>query len=368
MGKRRGLTWTSGLLAMALSLSAVGPAAAQVARPGAWLPTYPIEPQTYEYLDLFGNGIGYATVVYTSNWKMLRTEDFGTTWSETATPLPVGGPVAFATPEVGYLADDLGDTLYVTRDAAQSWSPLRVHAGRQLDAVDAAGLETVVTGTKTRTADYDDCRVPEEKTILAWSNDGGRSWRENVLSFYGAVSSIDVLDSRTGVAIVHDKWTADRADGCMFRSLTNAVYVTRNGGASWRRVMRCREGVFCTAATMADRRTILVGTNEGALHRSVDGGKTFDETARFFNEAYRPLEDQQAFWVAGIGFGTREIGYASTKGGGTYRTIDGGETWAMEASTELVWGVAAGDLAVAGPDRAVAGGPNFLITRLPEDG
>lgn len=366
MGRRRGPRALIVAVALALSLPSAGSASAQVAGESTWIPTYPVEAQTTQYLDLMPDGTGYAATLYTFDWKLARTDDYGMTWADAS--MPVRGPISFGTPALGYLTEDFGNRLFVTQDGTETWEVVRTLKDRRILMVDAWGRRTVVTGSRTLTQHAAECDVPAEKTIFSWSNDGGRKWRESSLPFYGSVLSIDVLDRRNATAIVYDSWVAEETDECRLLSRTNAVYVTNDGGRSWRRVMHCVDGLYCTAATMADRRTILVGTNEATLLRSVDGGKTFDEVGRFFNPAYSPAESLQAFWIAGLDFATREIGYASTKGGGTYRTLDGGKTWTMERSTELVWGVGVGDLAVADADHAIAGGPNFLITRLPGDG
>lgn len=71
------------------------------------------------------------------------------------------------------------------------------------------------------------------------------------------------------------------------------------------------------------------------------------------------------FWVSGIEFATAKIGYAIGKGGGAWRTEDGGQTWTSEPSSQSVWGVGVGDIAVGDTEHAIGGGPNSIIARLP---
>jgi hypothetical protein len=70
--------------------------------------------------------------------------------------------------------------------------------------------------------------------------------------------------------------------------------------------------------------------------------------------------------VQAFAFAAGQHGYASTRGGGTWRSADGGRTWQQEASHECVyhqWGV--GENAVFDADRAITGGPAFISARTP---
>lgn len=362
-------------LALLVAPAAFGAEDGSIGRAGdaAWLPTHPVEPQSSQALDLFEDGVGYAATAAGTDLILDRTTDSGLTWSPAA-PLPVSsGFTSFGTSSRGYIAEFGGEGIWVTRDGAETWDEGHSFADAKLDGafgetrvsgVDALGSTLVAVGGY-RAPVLEECRVPSPaRTFLGWSRDGGSSWRLFSLPFYGTPHWIDILDARHGVAIVYDRYEADDTDDCLFVSNTNAVYTTKDAGRSWQRVMSCDDGLICSSASMADPKTILVGTNEARMFRSEDRGQTFTEIAKLANPVYTPLESLRAFWIAGIGFASPEVGYASTKGGGTYRTDDGGRTWAMEHSTELVWGLGAGDLAVADEEHAIAGGPNFLITRV----
>lgn len=53
------------------------------------------------------------------------------------------------------------------------------------------------------------------------------------------------------------------------------------------------------------------------------------------------------------------------RGGGAWRTEDGGQSWSIEPSSQSVWGIGVGDIAVGDTEHAIGGGPNSIITRLP---
>ena len=59
------------------------------------------------------------------------------------------------------------------------------------------------------------------------------------------------------------------------------------------------------------------------------------------------------------------MGYASTKGGGTWRTTDGGRTWLLEASSDAVHqDFVKGDVTALDAERAVVGGPAVVAVRV----
>ncbi|MDQ3985920.1 MAG: hypothetical protein M3280_05420 [Actinomycetota bacterium] len=343
-------TITGVLIAFTVSV----PAGAQ----GIWTTTLPMRPQTQQHLDLFRDGTAYAysaqdNIVYAST-------DYGLTW----TPRPSApGPyaaVAFGTPELGYAAIFGGDFL-VTRDGASTWKrapgPLPASEGlyHALDVADR-GKVVVVGGQH----EGNGCRRDDEGTVSIWyGRNGGKKWREKKLPFFGTVRSVDMLNARTGVAIIYDRFVAQDESTCF--SSSNSVWLTRDGFKTMRKIYDCSDGEICTAVTMASRSRIFVGTNNADLYISIDGGARFKRVGRFSG----PYESvgEPFFWIGGLGFATPKIGYMSTKGGGTWRTRNGGLTWTEEHSTERVWGAGIGDLAVADPEHAIAGGPNFVIAR-----
>lgn len=337
-----------------LALTVSAPTGAE----GIWTSTLPMRPQTKQSLDLFPDGTAYAysaqdNIVYAST-------DYGLTWTPRATAPGLYAAVAFGTPKLGYAATFGGDFL-VTRDGASTWkraSPPLPKAGTLYEALDVAdrGKVVVVGGGRLEST----CQPDDEGAVSFWySRNGGEAWREKRLPFFGTVASIDMLNARTGVALVYDRYVAQNESTC--RSSTNSVWLTRDGFKTMRKIYDCSDGEICSAITMASRSRILVGTNNADLYISNNGGAKFKRVGRF-SGAYDSV-GQPFFWIGGLGFATPKIGYMSTKGGGTWRTDDGGRTWTEERSTERVWGAGIGDLAVADPDHAIAGGPNFVITR-----
>lgn len=326
-----------------------------------WAPTLPMAPLTQQHLDLFADGTAYAysaqdNIVYAST-------DFGRTWVPRTTAPGLYASVAFGRPELGYAATFGGDLL-VTTDGARTWTrkPGAADGGRgaTYNALDVAarGRVVVVGGTPHG------CPLPRDGAVAFWySADYGRTWRERRLPFFGTVRNIDMLDARTGVAIVYDRYNLERdGDDCQYESESNTVWLTRDGFKTMRRIFDCSGDETCSAATMASPSRILVGTNNADLYLSRDGGRRFARIGRF-SEPWGATGEQY-YWIGALAFATPRVGYMSTKGGGTWRTTDGGHTWTQEVSSEVVWGLGLGDLAVADAEHAIAGGPNFVITRV----
>jgi hypothetical protein len=60
------------------------------------------------------------------------------------------------------------------------------------------------------------------------------------------------------------------------------------------------------------------------------------------------------------------VGYASTRGSGTWRTVDGGLRWVQENSPEcLYYPFGVGDIAAADQQHGITGGPRSLDVRQP---
>jgi photosystem II stability/assembly factor-like uncharacterized protein len=144
------------------------------------------------------------------------------------------------------------------------------------------------------------------------------------------------------------------------------ILLTEDGGKTYEEIWSNRfdadQPRGCTSVAMASRQRIVVGCTDGWIYVSKNGGDGFEPTARLVPPG---ADETNAFWISGIEFATSKIGYAIAKGGGAWRTTDGGENWAFEASSQTVWGIGVGDVAVADADHAIGGGPNSIITRVP---
>jgi photosystem II stability/assembly factor-like uncharacterized protein len=143
------------------------------------------------------------------------------------------------------------------------------------------------------------------------------------------------------------------ANGTVYAGAENGVYVSKNGGQSWK--LSGVEGkiVWDIAAAPADERTIYVGTQPAALYRSQDGGETWDEI-----DSMRRMPGAEKWCVPGSNAGARARTLVLDAGnprrywvglevGGVLATPDDGASW-----TSVMTG---GDIHVMAADPARAG-------------
>ncbi|MEX2288702.1 MAG: hypothetical protein WD794_00025 [Mycobacteriales bacterium] len=155
----------------------------------------------------------------------------------------------------------------------------------------------------------------------------------------------------------------NKADRCSFSGATNmAVFLTSDGGRTWTRSTHC--AAVCGSVALADRRTVIVGHNEGSTLRTTDFGRSWRPGPRLAPPGGRVEAVMQTFWLQGMDFANSKVGYASTKGGGTWRTDDAGLTWTREASSDSAHQLlVSGDVVALDTERAVIAGPAVVSVR-----
>ncbi|HSJ14852.1 MAG TPA: hypothetical protein VK939_10580 [Longimicrobiales bacterium] len=209
----------------------------------------------------------------------------------------------------------------------------------------------------------------------AVSTDGGASWRADSIPGAGGMFLVDVhgfgtagSDARRAVVV------ATRFEGGEAR-----IYVTDDGGASWRQVWRlAHPDVFLDGLAFFDDRRGFAFSDpvDGAflVLRTEDGGETWTRV----DALPPPLEGEAAFAASGTNAVALASGHGwfATGGGAAARvfgTGDFGITWSV-AETPLPGGASAGLFGIAFADSlhgiAVGGdyrepqraGPNLLRT------
>jgi photosystem II stability/assembly factor-like uncharacterized protein len=347
-----------------LVVLSIGVADADVSASGVWTPTLAVVPQSVTYVDAFRDGSAY--VFNTGEGTILKSGDFGLTWTP-APPPPFSsgaGLLRMAGGAVGYGSDRF--RIFKTQDGALTWQqvPAPITNGPHvLFGVDAIGTggDKIVVGGKVFANDG----TYATSTTLWASADGGGTWTHADLPYPAIVRDIRLLDGTTGLAWLQ-KCHIREDQSCLGDS--DRILATNDGGASWHTVMDGTAATpLTTAIGLASTTRWVIGRNDGSLLVTDDAGATWAPGARL-RVVEPPLLDFRQFWVQGIGFADESVGYASDKGGGTWRTDDGGRTWKLEISPDPVYGVGVGALAVADRDHAVVGGPTFVLSRLPASG
>lgn len=352
------------------------PVPAGHAEPTAWLPTYTSGWFSGE-VSMFRDGTAYLAVNTWTGRLLVESRDFGRTWSAMpGTPAGAGLPrygttkIGFATHLTQCSPTSCHRDVYRTIDGGRSWlratsvpdpGPAYIQFGSTHWAV-APGGRTLVVPASRRPRDplcTMGMRWGKKEHQVFVSNDGARSWRHYTLPFRseGVTSIVALFDDRHGAMAVSEIDADPRAcylEGATYRG---AVWVTHDGGRTWRRTAaRCEN--WCTSIAMPAPDRIVVGSFGNTIEASEDGGRTFRRTrlppGTTFNHS-----------VMDLAFPEPSVGWAITQDAGIWRTADGGRTWAHEPSTADGLQIGFTNLGAADAAHAVAITPNAVLTRMP---
>lgn len=369
-------------------LQAVGVSAAE---PAAWVDTLAVPDQARTHMSSFPTGDAY---VYMQNRRSIyKSIDHGINWLPIPTTPAGGGTFEMASPDRGFFA--AGESIFKTEDGSltwdrlpsvklpgRHWNPSRrdfkgyhyaIDAIAPRDAKDrvAFGGEFGFISEKEREDENTTCYGGDYSAAVFTANDGGRSGRYRItkLGFPGHVTRMGWLTPKIGWALAYDM----RPDGPSVcdssSSFRNVVLITKDGGKSYHEAHTCKgdwvEGQegdgYCTSVAMATKRRILLGKTNGWVYISNNGGWGFEPVQPLVPPG---VDGLYTHWVSGIEFANAKTGYAVAKGGGTWRTDNGGKWWTFEPSSQTVWGIGIGDISVGDQEHAIAGGPNSIITRV----
>lgn len=371
------------------------PLGALAAEPAPWVDTLAVPDQAHTYMSSFPTGDAY---VYMHNRRSIyKSIDHGVNWLPIPTAPADGGTFEMASPKRGFFA--AAESIFKTDDGTLTWDRLpsvelpgrRWNPSRKdftgyyyyLDAVAprdakdrvAFGGDFGFISEKEREDENTTCYGGEYSAAVFTADDGGHSGRYRIteLGFPGHVMRMGWLTPEIGWVLAYEM----RPDGPSLcdssSSFRNVVLITKDGGKSYKEVHSCegdwiegQEGDgYCTSVAMVNKRTIVLGKTNGWVYISNNGGRGFEPVRSLVPPGADRL---YTHWVSGIGFANAQTGYAVAKGGGTWRTDDGGEEWTFEPSSQTIWGIGIGDISVADREHAIAGGPNSIITRVPPPG
>ncbi|MCU0330154.1 MAG: glycosyl hydrolase [Candidatus Kapabacteria bacterium] len=150
--------------------------------------------------------------------------------------------------------------------------------------------------------------------------DGGRTWRPIRTGLPGGnLGRICVAHAPSNPSIVYANVEAD----------TTALYISTNGGASWRRrnttiVSTLRPFYFSRLVVAPDSAGVVYKTGL-QLHRSVDSGATFSSLGSSVHS------DHHALWINPAATGT----LVAATDGGLYQSFDLGQAWRFCANLPL---------------------------------
>lgn len=365
--------------------------------PIVWTPALPSN-EGWERLAAFPDGVVYAQ--YGQGYA--RSADFGANWSFEQGPdgeTGSSGMLRWMTPTRGVavvnrvkpaLRDPVTHkpcalgvayfALDVTLDGGHTWSPAcSPVSAKAADVTDPLGFSVDGLYVSRRDSsvmvegDFSSvsCRsVADIHPMLFISPDLGRSWRTITLpgGYMGNLLGYDIYDARHVVVF------AARAKGTCKTAEGGDMYAfATSDGVHFKRIFRCPGVRYCTSGAWVTPYRLLIGLDDGQLFVSNDQGRHFFKGALLRDADYDPLiesgtVDPRMFWAQALSFSDDLHGFASTRGSGTWRTVDGGLRWVQEKSPECVYypfGV--GDVSAADSEHGITGGPPSLDIRQPGD-
>ncbi len=108
------------------------------------------------------------------------------------------------------------------------------------------------------------------------------------------------------------------------------MFKSTDGNTSWRYVVQEYQ-LNCVAMDPANSSTLVVGSRDGKVYHSTDGG---DNWTNIHVMAVDPNEPDTAYagvWGAALSRPPMTL-YASAYPGGTFKSTDGGSTWGCTVS------------------------------------
>lgn len=251
-----------------------------------------------------GGAAGAATA------DVFKTTDYGATWAATATDpfaadkvvaalacIPISatahriiaarGTTTAATPAQIAYSDDGGATW--TTVAVGATSALFFQGPHSLFAYDTYNVFAVTDSGK-----------------ISKSVDGGKTWTEQTSGVSTALHAVHFASDRVGFAV----------------GASDVVLRTLDGGTTWGAVTATGASATLNTVFALDAQNVWVGTANGRLYFSRDGGTTWTQ---------RRFTGDNVGNVRAVKFANSLIGYmahdTAAPLGSIHRTIDGGYTW-----------------------------------------
>jgi photosystem II stability/assembly factor-like uncharacterized protein len=222
-----------------------------------------------------------------------------------------------------------GDGVYKSIDAGKTWS----HIGfSNSDAIAKIRIHPTNPNI-VFVADFGDFGRNSEERGIFKSTDGGATWRR-VLYKSPDAGGIDVEIDRTNPNVMYAAlWEAYRKEwGMSSGGPGSGLYKSTDGGETWTEITRAKGlpagvvGKIGVSISPVDPNRVfaLIENENGGLFRSDDGGTTW--TLVNNERRFR----QRAFYYTHVFADTKNKDLVYVENVGTYRSLDGGKTFAQQ--------------------------------------
>jgi photosystem II stability/assembly factor-like uncharacterized protein len=260
-----------------------------VSTPGAssFVPIGGVLPGRFKAVAALSPSTAFA---YGLGGSLARTTNGGSTWTETdAATSDNIRDISFLTANRGYVLDNSGQLLLTTNGGGS--------------------YEILDTGTADRPLAV---QAVDKKHVLlvgpagVWRSTDGRTFRAN--------AQADVRNAPL--------FDADRSGKTVVAYGPSHIFLSRNGGTTFRRISRPDKKTRIDVIDLVSPRTAFLLDARGFLYRTDDAGRRWRELAGLGTEiAYgMSFSDAKHGWVAVPEFGADSFGWLM-------RTNDGGRTW-----------------------------------------
>lgn len=227
------------------------------------------------------NGSIIKSVDGGKNWKNISKWSYGALYA-----------LEFPSDSTGYVIGE-NRTILKTEDQGENWFSL---------------YSDIISGTRLTDLYFfnkEQGFIVGSGGIFAETNDGGRSWKDTMLSAYENFNSITFINDTTGFIC----------------GSSSALYKTTDKGISWQRITLPVSGTFNKVRFIDQLTGFIVGTNgNGICLKTADGGASWTQVITPISS---PFGD--------IHFLNPQTGFIITNSilGSILRTSDGGNNWSV---------------------------------------
>lgn len=318
-----------------------------------------------------------TVVAVVSGGNLLASSDFGVTWLPVATPPPNGGSsqtrVAVASPKRWFAENGIAVT--TSADGGTTWQPIAPPpvVKNPAQRFEFADEIAAADGSSTALLGWAGARViglcPHAFTFtpLFTTHNAGRTWRRTDLPVAGSTWSASWLDSkRAAVVLTELDWSEPEGDddGCESTGtfVATSVWVTSDGGARWKRVLRSPDIWYATASWTSPTSIAVVAEANGIgrSYVSKNAGRTFAKPLQVYATG---VDAQRVNGFPALDFADDRRGWVDTILSGVFRTDNGGTEWVHEPSPADGGFYGVPDFTALNRDRAVVAGPWSVNTR-----